>query len=80
MRIGLVVEGSYPFVSGGVASWVQMIIQQFKEHEFTIFAIVPQIKTEEEYQYEIPNNVKDIIMIPLQSESDSKHIKTNLND
>ncbi len=40
MRIGLVVEGSYPFVSGGVASWVQMIIQQFKEHEFTIFAIV----------------------------------------
>ncbi|AAS44486.1 MULTISPECIES: GT4 family glycosyltransferase PelF [Bacillus] len=78
MRIGLVVEGSYPFVSGGVASWVQMIIQQFKEHEFTIFAIVPQIKTEEEYQYEIPNNVKDIIMIPLQSESDSKHIKTNL--
>lgn len=44
MRIGLVVEGSYPFVSGGVASWVQMIIQQFKEHEFTIFAIVPQIK------------------------------------
>ena len=32
-------------------------------------------KTEEEYQYEIPNNVKDIIMIPLQSESDSNHIK-----
>ncbi len=39
---------------------------------------LPQIKTEEEYQYEIPNNVKDIIMIPLQSESDPKHIKTNL--
>lgn len=80
MRIGMVVEGSYPFVSGGVASWVQMIIQQFPEHEFTIFAIVPTMKTKEEYQYEIPSNVKEIIVIPLQSVEKGQKIKTNLTE
>ncbi|MGG2094327.1 GT4 family glycosyltransferase PelF [Bacillus sp. S13(2024)] len=80
MRIGMVVEGSYPFVSGGVASWVQMIIQQFQEHEFTIFAIVPSNKTEKDYQYEIPGNVKNIIVIPLQTKESMKHIKTTLTE
>ncbi|WP_416828317.1 GT4 family glycosyltransferase PelF [Ectobacillus polymachus] len=78
MHIGIIVEGSYPFVSGGVASWVQMIMQQFQEHEFTIIAIVPTIKTEKDYQYTLPDNVREVIVIPLQSETTSILIKPSL--
>lgn len=78
MKIGLVVEGSYPYVSGGVASWVQMIMTQFPEHEFTIFAIVPSITSNQTYQYTIPGNVAEIVVIPLISEEAEKRIKPSL--
>ncbi|WP_369900571.1 GT4 family glycosyltransferase PelF [Bacillus manliponensis] len=78
MKIGLVIEGSYPFVSGGVASWVQMIIQEFQEHEFTIFSIVPNKKTETDYRYDIPSNVKEIIVLPLNAVKENELIQTNL--
>ncbi|MGP7819544.1 GT4 family glycosyltransferase PelF [Niallia sp. 01092] len=80
MRIGLVVEGSYPFVSGGVASWVQMILQEFEEHDFTIFAIVPFEKSINSYQYKIPTNVKEVIQIPLQSNKQEKQLPTSLSE
>lgn len=80
MRIGLVVEGSYPFVSGGVSSWVQMILEEFQEHEFIIFAIVPFEKSLNEYQYKLPQNVKKVILIPLQSQNREEQQKPSLSD
>lgn len=37
MRICLLVEGSYPYVVGGVSSWVQMLIEGLPEHEFVVY-------------------------------------------
>ena len=39
MRICLLAEGCYPYVAGGVSSWIQMLINGLPEHEFVIFAI-----------------------------------------
>ena len=35
MRICLLTEGSYPYVVGGVSSWVQMLMEGLPEYEFT---------------------------------------------
>ena len=39
MRICLVLEGSYPYVHGGVSTWMHQYITEMKEHEFIIWVI-----------------------------------------
>ena len=34
MRICLVLEGCYPYVHGGVSTWMHSYIEAMKEHEF----------------------------------------------
>ena len=60
MRVCLICEGSYPFVPGGVSSWVQMICTQFSDVEFVIWAIATTREEMSEYAYPIPENVKEI--------------------
>ncbi|RWZ60550.1 DUF3492 domain-containing protein [Halobacillus fulvus] len=65
MRIGIVVEGSYPYVSGGVASWVQMLMENLPEHQFEIIAITPGPMAEKDYKYSLPHNVTGVTNLPL---------------
>lgn len=60
MRVCLICEGSYPFVPGGVSSWVQMLCTQFSDIEFVIWAIATTREEMSEYAYPIPENVKEI--------------------
>ncbi|MET3576618.1 GT4 family glycosyltransferase PelF [Bhargavaea ullalensis] len=66
MKVGIVAEGSYPFVSGGVASWIQTMMKQMPEHQFVIYAIVPRHEPDEEMKYELPDNVAGVEIIPLE--------------
>ena len=34
MRICIIAEGSYPYVTGGVSSWIHSLITNIPEHEF----------------------------------------------
>ncbi|WP_079479170.1 GT4 family glycosyltransferase PelF [Halobacillus salinus] len=65
MKIGMVVEGSYPYVSGGVASWVQMVVQKMPQHEFEIITITPESMTEKDFRYQLPDNISGITNLPL---------------
>lgn len=65
MKIAIVVEGSYPYVSGGVANWVQMMISKFPQHQFSVIAIVPTPKNKDEILYHLPENLEHLITIPL---------------
>lgn len=60
MKICFICEGSYPYVSGGVSNWVQMVIKAMPEIEFVIFAIATDREEMSEYKCEIPDNVKEI--------------------
>ena len=60
MRVCLICEGSYPFVPGGVSSWVQMLCTQFSDIEFVIWAIATTKGEMSEYAYPLPENVKEI--------------------
>ncbi|MFD1735144.1 GT4 family glycosyltransferase PelF [Bacillus salitolerans] len=78
MRIGIVAEGSYPYVRGGVASWVHMLIAQMPEHTFTIISIMPgDFKEVGTYKYDLPSNVDEIITYRL-GEPTFENINTNL--
>ncbi len=55
--IGLLLEGTFPYVAGGVSSWVNQMIRGFPD---VTFAVVFIGSLEEEYgeaKYELPENV-----------------------
>ena len=60
MRVCLICEGSYPYVPGGVSSWVQMLCNYFRDVEFVIWAIATTREEMPEYRCHIPDNIKDI--------------------
>lgn len=60
MRVCLICEGSYPYVPGGVSSWVQTLCSQFQDVEFVVWAIATSREEMPEYKYRIPENVKEI--------------------
>ena len=59
-RICLILEGTYPYVSGGVSTWVHQMIEAMPEIEFSIHYIGDQRKDDESYKYELPGNVVSI--------------------
>lgn len=60
MRICLIAEGCYPYVAGGVSSWIQMLIQGMPQHEFVILAIGAEEKQRGVYKYTLPENVVEV--------------------
>lgn len=60
MRVCLICEGSYPYVPGGVSSWVQMLCSQFQDVEFVVWAIATTREEMPEYRCRVPDNVKEI--------------------
>lgn len=57
MRICVICEGCYPFVAGGVSSWLHGLIRALPQHEFVIWAIGAQEKARGKYAYDMPDNV-----------------------
>lgn len=72
MKICLISEGSYPFVTGGVSSWIQSLISNMPEHEFIIFAIGAEKNYKGKYNYKIPSNVIKIEELFLDTFIDDK--------
>lgn len=60
MRICLLAEGSYPYVVGGVSSWVQMLMEGLPEHEFIIYSIGAEAKDRGKFKYKFPKNLVGI--------------------
>ena len=48
MRICLVLEGCYPYVFGGVSTWMHQYINQMQEHEFVLWVIGGKCRKKEE--------------------------------
>ncbi len=53
----LVLEGTYPYVSGGVSSWVQALITGMPELTFGIVYLSESYKEDRPLKYEVPDNV-----------------------
>jgi len=55
--ICLVLEGTYPFVSGGVSSWVHHLTTNLKHLNFTILHISPKRGYFKKHAYQMPPNI-----------------------
>src|SRR5688572_430811 len=63
LRVCMVLEGSYPFITGGVSAWVQDIIEGLPDIDFCLFTISPG--GEQVLRYKLPPNVvehRDIVL------------------
>lgn len=56
-NIGLLLEGTFPFVSGGVSSWVNQIIRGFPELSFALCFLGSRPEDYSDMRYELPDNV-----------------------
>lgn len=56
----LVLEGTYPYITGGVSTWVHNLIKALPRLRFSIVIIMPGTPTYLEPRYEVPDNVVSI--------------------
>jgi polysaccharide biosynthesis protein PelF len=76
----LLLEGSYPYVAGGVSTWVHELISTMKDIRFGIVYIAPHSDPTRRLKYELPNHViylKDIYLHDYDLTSYRKRNPTN---
>lgn len=56
----LILEGTYPYVSGGVSTWVHQLLTAYPDLTFSIFYLGAQKDPKAKYKYDVPSNVKHI--------------------
>jgi len=57
LKVALIFEGSYPYITGGVSSWAHQLIKALKDIDFVIISIMPSPKEKYTIKYELPKNV-----------------------
>lgn len=80
MRICLVLEGSYPYVHGGVSTWMHQYITEMKEHEFIIWVIGANEEQKGKFVYEFPENVVEVHEVFLDSLDGFETTDTSLEE
>ena len=61
----LLMEGSYPYVLGGVSSWTHDVIRAYPDLTFHVVALVAD-RSQRKLAYELPPNVKGLTHVYLQ--------------
>jgi len=61
----LLLEGTYPYVSGGVSSWLHRLVSGMPDLSFTAVCIVPSSRDELKLKYEVPPNFSGHRIMPL---------------
>ncbi|MFH1830227.1 MAG: GT4 family glycosyltransferase PelF [Pseudomonadota bacterium] len=59
----LVLEGTYPYIRGGVSAWVHDIITEMPDVKFSVLSIMPTPRDTRIERYELPSNVQSLINI-----------------
>ncbi len=80
MIVCLIAEGSYPYVTGGVSSWIHQLIIGTPNVYFKVLSIMPSKKEKLEFKYLYPDNLMEIKTIYLDEYLDlkSRNIKKNI--
>lgn len=59
MKVCIVVEGTYPYVTGGVSSWIQMLIENLPDISFTVLHLAPW-RWDKPFAYRMPENLEAV--------------------
>ena len=60
MKVCIVAEGCYPYIVGGVSSWIHSLIRSFPEVDFVLLSIIANRSHSGKFVYELPSNVSAI--------------------
>lgn len=60
LRVCMVAEGCYPYVVGGVSSWIHSLIQSLPNVEFILLTIVANRTMRGRFVYELPKNLTEV--------------------
>ncbi len=60
MRICVILEGCYPYVTGGVSTWIHQYIKAMPQHEFVIWTVAADSSMRGKFKYELPENVSEV--------------------
>jgi len=63
--ICLIAEGTYPFITGGVSSWIHMLITSLPEKTFSILHITSSHAENPVYKYDLPDNIVSMVTVSL---------------
>lgn len=63
LDVVLMCEGTYPYVPGGVSSWIHALITGMPELTFGIVYIAPTRDLTREFKFPVPENVIDLVEI-----------------
>ena len=63
MRICLVLEGCYPYINGGVSTWMHQYITEMPEHEFVLWVIGAKAEDKDKFVYTLPPNVSEVYQV-----------------
>lgn len=74
MRICLILEGCYPYVNGGVSTWMHQYINEMPEHEFVLWVIGAKAEDRDKFVYTLPKNVVEVQQVFL---DDALRVKGN---
>ena len=69
MRICVILEGCYPYVTGGVSSWMHQYIQAMPQHEFVVWAINADPSQNGKFRYTLPENVVEVREVSLSGQA-----------
>ncbi|MGV9450541.1 DUF3492 domain-containing protein [Streptomyces sp. NPDC003635] len=70
MRIGLLTEGGYPYVSGDARLWCDRLVRGLGQHEFDVYALSRSERQEDEGWVPLPSQVRRVRTAPLWSAPD----------
>ncbi|MCF3125326.1 DUF3492 domain-containing protein [Streptomyces arenae] len=65
MRVGLLTEGGYPYVSGEARLWCDRLVRGLGQHEFDVYALSRSARQEERGWVELPPQVTRVRTAPL---------------
>jgi len=70
VRIGLVTEGGYPYVSGDAGLWCERLVRGLGQHEFDLYALSRSRQQEDEGWVPLPDQVARVRTAPLWTAED----------
>lgn len=70
VRIGLLTEGGYPYVSGDARLWCDRLVRGLERHEFDVYALSRSERQEDEGWISLPPQVNRVRTAPLWTAED----------
>ncbi len=70
VRIGLLTEGGYPYVSGDAGLWCDRLVRGLEQHEFDLYALSRSRQQEDEGWVPLPPQVSRVRTAPLWTAED----------